>query len=106
MNYPKVLYFKGFEEVNNNVVVNNSEEEKDARILGFKHINEFYARDKEGNLDFTKIVVEKSVAEKTHVLEYQAEPAKETKVCVKCGKEFKPSVKSQKYCSKECSGRK
>ena len=76
MNYPKVLYFKGFEEVNNNVVVNNLEEEKDARILGFKHINEFYARDKEGNLDFTKIVVEKSVAEKTQVVEQETKSKK------------------------------
>jgi hypothetical protein len=76
MNYPKVLYFKGFEEVNNNVVVNNSEEEKDARILGFKDINEFYARDKEGNLDFTQIVKEKGVAEKTQVVEQETKSKK------------------------------
>jgi len=76
MNYPKVLYFKGFEEVNNNVVVNNLEEEKEARILGFKDINEFYARDKEGNLDFTQIVKEKGVAEKTQVVEQKTKSKK------------------------------
>lgn len=38
--YPKMLYLKGWDDVGQHVVVQNPQEEKEARVQGYKDIDE------------------------------------------------------------------